>query len=455
MGFVGPEFTWSRQLGARGWVRERLDRALVSTNWASLFPGLRLYNVATCSSDHNILILKTLPTKSRNKKRQRLFKFEAMWIKDEECEAVVKEAWEKGRILGDQNQFGRCMDECRSSLQSWNRTNFGHVDRKIASLSKKLQCLECLPRGKANMEEIHDTKGELNRMLSAKEEMWKQRLRNCWLKSRDSNTSFFHEKASKRHQRNTITRLLDSNGNWQDKEDIMGHILVEYFQELFTSSNPTVSEELLDAVHPKVTNRMNEVLLQDFRIAKVEKALKQMHPLKAPGPDGMPPLFFQHYWPTVNSIVIQTVIDFLNHCVTPPKFHETHIVLIPKTKNPSRVTDYRPISLCNVAYKLASKVVANQMRVVLKDIVCENQSAFVADRLITDNILVAHELMNHIHRKRKGRVGEMVLKLDMSKACDRVEWGCLQKIMEKLGFHERWIRIVMACVSSVTYAIRF
>ena len=62
------------------------------------------------------------------------------------------------------------------------------------------------------MEEIHATKVEPNKLLSAKEEMWKQRSRNCWLQSRDSNTSFFHEKASKRHQRNTITRLLDSSG---------------------------------------------------------------------------------------------------------------------------------------------------------------------------------------------------------------------------------------------------
>ena len=171
-----------------------------------------------------------------------------------------------------------------------------------------------------------------------------------------------------------------------------------------------------------------------------------MHPLKVPGLDGMPPLFFQYYWLTVNSIVIQTIVDFLNHGVAPPKFHEAHIMLIPKIKNPSKVTNYRPISLCNVAYKLASKVVANRMRVVLKDIVCE--------RLIKDNVLVAHELMNHIHRKWKGKDGEMALKLDMSKAYDRVEWGCLQKIMEKLVFHEWWIRIVMACVSSVTYAIR-
>ena len=96
-------------------------------------------------------------------------------------------------------------------------------------------------------------------------------------------------------------------------------------------------------------------------------------------------------------------------------------MLISNTKNPSRVTNYRPISLYNMAYKLASKVVANRMRVVLKDIVCENQSVFVSKRLITNNVLVAHELMTHIKGRRKRKVGEMALKLDMSKAYDRVE----------------------------------
>lgn len=73
---------------------------------------------------------------------------------------------------------------------------------------------------------------------------------------------------------------------------------------------------------------------------------------------------------------------------------------------------------------------------VLQNIVCENQNAFVSDRLITNNMLVAHELMHHINRKKNEKYGEMVLKLDMSKAYDRMEWGCLQQIMAKLGFHE-------------------
>ena len=145
--------------------------------------------------------------------------------------------------------------------------------------------------------------------------------------------------------------------------------------------------------------------------------------------------------------------DFLNLGITPPNFNKTHIVLIPKVKEPKRVTDFRPISLCNVAYKIASKTMANRLKQVLPQLVCENQSAFVAERLIIDNILVALETMYHISQKRKGKVGEMALRLDMSKAYDRVEWGCLDRIMQKMGFSEKWVALVMQCLSTVTYAI--
>ncbi|KAL0011886.1 hypothetical protein SO802_006994 [Lithocarpus litseifolius] len=359
-----------------------------------------------------------------------------MWLRDEQCMVVVKEAWERGRCMGTQHQFTQCLEECRKSLSTWNKNTFGHMGHKIAALQEKLQGFEGRKDGIARMGEIHATKMELNRLMVVEEDMRHQRSRNCWLRSGDRNTSFFHAKASNIHKWNTIHRIRDAEDTWQEDEEMIGRTFVEYFEQLFTSSQPNVSTELIDAIHFKVTDRMNSRLLQEFQASEVEQALKQMHPMKAPGPDGMPPLFYQHFWPTVNSIVVQTVLDFLNHGAAPPKFHETYIVLIPKIKNPERVTDYRPISLCNVAYKLASKAVANRLKTVLQDIMCENQSAFVSNRLITDNVLVAHELMHHINRKKKGKCGEMALKLDMSKAYDRVEWGCLQQIMAKLGFHE-------------------
>ena len=75
-------------------------------------------------------------------------------------------------------------------------------------------------------------------------------------------------------------------------------------------------------------------------------------------------------------------------------------------------------------------------------------------RLITDNVLVAFKTMHHISQKKGGGVGEMAVKLDISKVYDRVEWTCLEKIMEKLGFMDKWRKLIMQCVTTVTYAIR-
>ena len=186
----------------------------------------------------------------------------------------------------------------------------------------------------------------------------------------------------------------------------------------------------------------------------VKRNLKQMHPLKAPGPDGMNPLFYQHFWPIVGDCVTKCVLDFLNLGVTPVKFNETHIILIPKVKSPKKISEYRPISLSNVVSRIATKVLANRLKVVLPSIISENQSEFMTSRLITDNILVAFKVMNHISQKRGGRVGEMALKLDMSKAYDWVEWGGLEQIMLRMGFHSKWVNTIMHCLTSITYSIR-
>lgn len=178
------------------------------------------------------------------------------------------------------------------------------------------------------------------------------------------------------------------------------------------------------------------MLTREFQEIKVCKALKQIYPSKILGPDGMPPLFFQYFLSTIGGIFTKIVLDFLNFGIYPPKFNEIQIVLVPKIKDPIRITDYHPISI-----KLASKILANRLKKILLSIIGESQSAFVHGRLITDNVLVAFETMHHINQKKSGKVGEMALKLDMSKAYDRMEWVYLDKIMEKLG--SRWRDIMM------------
>ena len=234
----------------------------------------------------------------------------------------------------------------------------------------------------------------------------------------------------------------------------MESVVLDYFNTIFRSNGAIDTALVTAAVRPVVTAQMNEYLCQPFQANEIHKALKQMHPKKSLGPDGMPPLFYPHFWSLSGECVTKAILGFLNLGIMPPKFNDTHIVLISKVKNPTKITEYRPISLSNVISRLASKVIANRLKRFLLDIISENQSVFMSTRLIIDNILVAFETMHHLNQKRSGQVGEMALKLNMSKAFDRVEWGCLHDIMLKMGFHTKWVNLMMFCVTFVTYYFR-
>ena len=123
-------------------------------------------------------------------------------------------------------------------------------------------------------------------------------------------------------------------------------------------------------------------------------------------------------------------------------------------KKPSRIKDLRPISLCNVLYKIISKVMANRLKIILPQIISDNQSAFVRGRLITDNILMAYEISHFLMKKQTGKEEFAAVKVDMSKAYDWVEWAFLEAMMYKLGFARSWAKLVMKCVTSVRYSIK-
>jgi hypothetical protein len=122
--------------------------------------------------------------------------------------------------------------------------------------------------------------------------------------------------------------------------------------------------------------KMNHNLLNMFTPVEVDMPFKQMHPLKSPGPDGMLACFYQPSWMTICSKVCLVVLDFLNNGGFDPAINDTFITLIPKFKNPTRIMKHRPISLCNVIYKLIAKVLANRLKKVLPHIISPNQSTF-------------------------------------------------------------------------------
>lgn len=172
---------------------------------------------------------------------------------------------------------------------------------------------------------------------------------------------------------------------------------------------------------PKVTTQRNDILLQEFTAEEVRKVLDGIADLKAPGPDGMPAVFYRRFWSTVGDQVVDEVLQVLRGNPIPKEWNETTIVLIPKVHKPEQMKDLRLISLCNVLYKLVTKVLANRLKQILPEVISSAQSAFVPGRLILDNIPVAYELTHFMRHKTKGKQGYAAVKLDMSKAYDRVE----------------------------------
>ena len=248
---------------------------------------------------------------------------------------------------------------CRERLHAWYKgvsSNFQiMIQEKTSTLTRLLSSNEA----GVNHEAIISTKAAINSLLMSEELHWRQRSRMTWLEAGDSNTKFFHSQAQQRKWTNAIVGLLNNEDIWCTDESQIEDIAVSYFEELFRSTQPANQNGTLSAVESVVTMEANQNLLNPFLAEEVRAALFQMHPSKAPSPDSMSSFFYQKYWHIVGNSVSHVVLSILNLGKILCKINLTHISLIPKKKNSEQMSDFHPISLCNVVYKIISKVLAN------------------------------------------------------------------------------------------------
>ena len=162
---------------------------------------------------------------------------------------------------------------------------------------------------------------------------------------------------------------------------------------------------------------MNSQLSSEFMAWEDQQAIKQMDLLKALDPNGMSPLFYQHYQNLIGDDITLSVLKFFNAATLPEYLNHTFITLIPKKQNLEHAIDFRPISLCNVLYNIFSKVLQIGLKRIQPKIITDHESAFNKSQLIFYNILVAFESLHSMH-KHTGKDGYIAIKLDINKAYD-------------------------------------
>jgi hypothetical protein len=410
--------------------------------------------ITNLSLDHmGLLVLSNPPQAASFGYRKKLFRFDHTWVRELGCEDTIKMAWSYPVSGTPMFRVAQKIKNCRMHLLQWNQGQIHINPRLIEEKKNRLAQLESSPMNEYSSSEVNTLRREVNILIEKEEIFWRQRSRVSWLKEGDRNTKFFHACASQRKKANLITGLRDDHGVWKNEAGAISNLAVNYFQHLFVSSDPDCIREVVDQIDALVTPAMNDALLKDLSSEEIHSALFQMGPSKAPGPDGMTALFFQKYWHIVGEDVSLAIQDFFHSGRMLGSINFTNIVLIPKVKNPEFMSQFRPISLCNVLYKIASKVLVNRMKVILPKVISDSQCAFVPGRLISDNVIMAFEVLHYLKNLGTGENYQMAVKLDMSKAYDRVEWNFLQAILFKLGFHRRWVDLIMTCVTTTSYAV--
>lgn len=447
---IGNRFSWVGQRGTHQ-VQCCLDRTMANTAWFEAFPASETEFLEIGESDHRPLI--TTIAAEREEPR-RMFKFDIR-MKDKDGFAdTVHRGWNgMGQTQLIQIPLAQMIGRCRQQISRWKRSHRCNVRENINLLRGRLD--NAITSNSATLQERKNLKAELDQTYMEEKVYWQQKSRVQWLRSGDRNTTYFHAITKGKRYRNNISSLQDMAGVTHRGQRGIGRVAQEYFCNLFTSSPPDLG--LYDAVFEgfpiRVTEDINTDLTREVTEEEIKQAMFDIGSHRAPGLDRFSVVFYHQYWDDLKTDIVCEVQQFFETCVLDKQLNHTNICLIPKIYPPSGMTDFRPIALCNVAYKVISKVLINRLKIHLHNLITENQQAFIPGRVITDNIIIAHEVFHCLKARKRQATSYMAVKTDITKAYDMLEWGFLEETMKRIGFHVRWIQWIMACVNTVSFSV--
>jgi len=440
----GRKFTWSSSLTSASPTLVRLDRVFCSLDWEEMFPESLLQSSASDDSDHCPLILglcDRLPSKRR-------FHFEAFWPSLDGFQETIEEMWSSV-------QPRRCPLETLSlklkatakGLQRWSQKRIGHISSQLSMAREIIHQLDIAQDSRALQPDELWLRNNLKKhslaLASLMRTIARSRSRIGWLKEGDANTRLFHMHARHRKRKNFIARLKAGDHIVTAHEEKEAEIF-EFYSNLIGTACDRERTINLEALN--IPEYDLEALDIPFTEEEVWRTIKHLPTDKAPGPDGFTGKFYKTCW----TIIKEDVMSAL-HTIWEKRFrnlwmlNSAFITLIPKNYEAAQVKDFRPISLVHSFAKLVTKILANRLAGRLDEMVSPNQSAFIKRRFIQDNFMLVQQTVKYLHSQRQPRI---LLKLDITKAFDSVNWSFLLEVLRKLGFGARWCDLLCGLLST-------
>ncbi|XP_062075488.1 uncharacterized protein LOC133779554 [Humulus lupulus] len=422
----GSHFTWMNKQAAETRIYSKLDRIFTNEAWMDLFPRSEAYVNWDVLSDHCF-------------------------------RETVLQSWSKPIKAHGLERIMRKLVRLKHVLRQFNRREIGDVVHKYAIAKGIYQSSQCQLQKDPHSADLQREERSAFEIFSSQsryyESYLRQRSKINWLQFGDDNTAYFHACLKQRKATNRITSFIDDDGQINDKfEDVVAHFL-NHFQSIMGSHSTTSAPIQRECfIHGGILSLDQQLsLMKPFTKKDVEAAMFSINSIKSSGPDGYGSGFFKVMWKDLGEEISDAILGFFDHGVLPAELNSTTLSLISKVDTPTKAVEYRPIACCNTLYKCISKMLCGRLTKVLSLLINQNQGAFVKDRLLAHNILIFQDIIKGY--KRKNISPRYVMKIDLSKVYDTIDWQFLEDILNAYCFPSRFIPWVMIYLKGTSYTI--
>jgi len=431
----GVDFTWANARGGPRYTKRRLDRAICNHSLIDLCSSISVSSLTKLHSDHFPLLLDI---KMNNFSFASQFKFMRMWTLHPACKDIVQEAWNTTVIGYPMFVLNKKLKILKQKLRIWNKEVFGNVHEYVTDAEKNLQNIQeqIQVNGHSNnlLEAEKQAQKSLEDALNRQESFWQEKAKLNWHFEGDRNTKYFHRIAKIKSSTKKITTLQDGEQVLTDQSQIVDHV-VSYYKNLFCTNHVLQEQLLVEEVIPNIlSNEINNMLTMIPSHKEIKVAVFALNKDSAPGPDGYGAYFYQFFWNIVKEDVYKVVLQFFSFGWILPGYNSNIIALLPKSPNAISIDHYRSIAMSNFKFKVISKVLADRLAAIMPSIISQEQMRFIHDRNINDFLCIASEAANLLYNKAYG--GNLVMKIDITKAFDNLDWHFLLKVLRNFGFNE-------------------